>query len=167
MHSTMHGLFSPFPLLLLVVVVAVRAANRYTLTSPTSASVWISGQPVTLSWTYDTTDTIAHTSTIRLDLCLTRHGIFVTDHVVATIAGVLPADAGSIGWTAPAVNEASGEFYVRLERNKNKSGIGALFESRDRVESPRFRIEPANASANPPASGRRKLLWMRVNDVSG
>ncbi|KAI9226054.1 MAG: hypothetical protein DHS80DRAFT_25598 [Piptocephalis tieghemiana] len=128
---------------------SARGANVYTITEPTAASYWVSGTPVSINWSIDPTHEYANTSTLKLELWLGNPaggGVLSSassGKIVTTIGGLIPATAGSISWTAPWVPEVSNDYYIRLERNKQKEGLKALFERVEKTESPRFRIEPA------------------------
>ncbi|RKP12391.1 hypothetical protein BJ684DRAFT_17113 [Piptocephalis cylindrospora] len=135
--------------LLLVTAAKARGANVFTITEPTAASYWVSGTPVSINWSIDPAHEYSNNTTVKLELWLGNApggGVLSSasaGKIVTTIGGLIPATAGSVAWTAPWAPEVSNNYYIRLERNKQKEGLKALFERVETAESPRFRIEPS------------------------
>ena len=127
------------------------AVTRFTIIDPAPGTTWTSSTPVSIAWSFDPTDTTAAASTLRIDLGFTTpQG---KDRILATIAGVVPASQRTINWTAPDVKTATAGFWIQLEKNKEKSGLLGLFESKDEARSGTFTIQPSAAGMTPAIGG--------------
>ena len=75
----------------------------FTITAPNAASVWVSGSPVTITWTGGSTSTLVNLSLVDVSAWA----------VYTTIATAIP-NSGAFTWTVPA-NVPAGTYLIYIE----------------------------------------------------